>query len=360
VKYRHRIGDLFVQMESKIRDAMTCINVSLGLAAIVIDESGKFLNVITDGDVRRAVLDGIDLDRSVRSLINHKNSVNNKPPVVAHESMTREQLALLLAECEVSVAPVLSINSEPVDLVCVDDFSPRIHENYHAVVMAGGLGTRLRPLTKDVPKPMLPVGDRPLLEHTIGSLRAAGIRSVNVTTHFLPEKIRDHFGDGQNFGVNINYLNEEAPLGTAGALSLIQESSAPLLVINGDVLTHVDFRALIAFHREHNAAITVGVRRYSIPVPFGIMECDGARVTNVREKPTYNFFANAGIYLIERDVCRLVPREQRFDMPDLINKAISEGEPVVSFPITEYWLDIGQHGDYVKAQEDARTGFLRS
>ncbi len=354
--YRQRIEDLFVRASDGIRFAVACINRSLGLAAIVVEESGKFVDVITDGDIRRAILDGMSLDASITDLLGHKRSLMEHPPLVARDNLSKEELFRFLGDKQVSIAPLLDSSGSVVDLVCVDDLMPDSMLNLQAVVMAGGVGTRLRPLTINTPKPMLLVGDRPLLELTIESLKSAGISRVNVTTHFLPEKIREHFGDGSNFGVQISYLNEDIPLGTAGALTMMGEVSGPLLVINGDVLTQVDFRAMVSFHRKHNAALTVAVRQFDLPVPFGVMECDGVSVTAVQEKPTYNFFVSAGIYLLEPVVCNTVPKGSRIDMPDLINQLIKNGQSVVSFPIMEYWLDIGQHMDYEKAQEDARAG----
>jgi len=220
------------------------------------------------------------------------------------------------------------------------------------VIMAGGFGQRLRPLTEKLPKPMLPVGEKPVMELIIDQLRNAGIQKVNVTTHFKPDKIRDYFGDGRAFGVDLTYVSEESPLGTAGALSLIGEKNEPLLVINGDILTQVDFRTMLAFHREHGAEITVGVRQYDLQVPYGVIESDGTTVTGLHEKPMLNFFVNAGIYFLEPSVHELIPQGEHFDMTELINALLAKGRPVASFPIVEYWLDIGQHADYAKAQED--------
>jgi NDP-sugar pyrophosphorylase family protein len=224
--------------------------------------------------------------------------------------------------------------------------------------MAGGLGTRLRPLTDDTPKPMLPVGGRPLMEHIIGQLRESGIRRVNITTHYRHDKIAEHFGDGDGFGVEIEYVSEERPLGTAGALSLLAACAEPLLVVNGDILTRVDFRAMLGFHRRQEAAFTVGVRRFAVDVPYGIVETEGPEVREITEKPRFEFLVNAGIYLLEPEIVRLIPVDTRFEMNDLIGLAIAEGRRVVNFPIVEYWLDIGRPGDYAQAQADAENGRL--
>jgi NDP-sugar pyrophosphorylase family protein len=205
---------------------------------------------------------------------------------------------------------------------------------------------------------MLLVGDRPLLELIIEQLSGSGIHKVNITTHYKPEKITEHFGDGSGFGVELNYVNEEQPLGTAGALGLMEESDEPLLVINGDILTRIDFRALFAYHHEHRADLTVAVRQYDLKVPYGVVECDGPMVSGLREKPVINFFVNAGVYLLQPSVRRLIGNGERLDMTDLIQRLLEAGRPVASFPVLEYWLDIGQLPDYEQAQEDVRTGKL--
>jgi NDP-sugar pyrophosphorylase family protein len=205
---------------------------------------------------------------------------------------------------------------------------------------------------------MLPVGDRPLLERIIGQLRQAGIRRVNVSTCYLAEKIHAHFGDGHGLGVELNYVTEEKPLGTAGALGLLDRPDEPLLIINGDILTQMDFRAMLQFHEEHQAALTVGVRKYEVNVPFGVVTTNGPYVEALEEKPQYSFFVNAGVYLLEPGVVQFVTSGERLDMTDLIARLLAAGERVVSFPIIEYWLDVGSHSDYQRAQQDYQNGVL--
>jgi NDP-sugar pyrophosphorylase family protein len=225
-----------------------------------------------------------------------------------------------------------------------------------AVIMAGGYGTRLMPLTNQLPKPMLPVGDRPLLEIIVDQLREAGIRQVNVATHYKSEAISDHFKNGEDFGVDIRYVREDQPLGTAGALSLLEESDDPLLVINGDILTRVDFRALLDFHREHQAELTIGVREYEFRVPYGVIDTDGVNVKGISEKPVVRQFINAGIYLLNPAVRKMIPNGQPYDIPELIQLLIDNGRCVVCFPIREYWLDIGKSDDYNQAKMDMASG----
>jgi len=224
------------------------------------------------------------------------------------------------------------------------------------MVMAGGQGMRLRPLTESTPKPLLPVGGRPVMEIIIGQLRDVGVKRIHVATHYQAEKIMQHFGNGESFGVDISYVEEEVPLGTGGALGLLKAPDEPVLVINGDILTQVDFRSLHAFHKEHAADMTVGVRRYDIQVPYGVVSCIGAKIRYLKEKPQLSLFVNAGIYLLEPSVFRLIPANEHLNITDLVSKLLQMKRTVVSYPICEYWLDIGQYEDYQQAQEDAKNG----
>ena len=187
---------------------------------------------------------------------------------------------------------------------------------------------------------------------TVDKLRDAGIHKVNVATHHLSGKITEHFGDGREFGVELNYVAEDRPLGTAGALSLLSTPEEPLLVINGDIVTDVNFRAMLAYHRELDADMTVAVRQYDFQVPYGVVECDGSDIRAIMEKPKLGFFVNAGIYLLDGSVHEFVPESERFDMTDLISRLIESGRRVVSFPVREYWVDVGHPAEYEKVVDD--------
>lgn len=350
------LSNLCIALDSSIRQAVTCIDQNETGIVLITDEERRLLGTISDGDVRRAMLAGESLDMPVSDLLARKVSSPYPEPVTAPVGTERAVLLQLMQERVVRQVPLLDDDGCVAGMVTWDELLPDQVLPLQAVIMAGGFGARLRPLTEDLPKPMLPVGGHPLLELIIGQLRHAGIRRVNVTTHYMPEKIIEHFGDGHDFGVELNYVTEEQPLGTAGALGLMQVSDEPLLVINGDILTRVDFRAMLNYHREHGADLTVGVRKYDLQVPYGVIECEGPRVRQVREKPLLRFFVNAGIYLLEPSVQRYIPHVQHFDMTDLIHRLLEEGRSVVSFPIVEYWLDIGQLVDYEQAQEDVRNG----
>ena len=341
---------------ASIREVMSCIDRNAKGIALIVDEEHHLIGTVTDGDVRRAILAGMDLDSPVQKLLERRSSTPYPQPITAPIGTPNAELIQLMNEHTIRQVPLLDDEGRVVDLALLSDMVKEYELPLSVVVMAGGYGMRLRPLTEDLPKPMLPVGDRPLMELVIEQLRQTGIRRVSVTTHYLANKIEEHFGDGHDFGVEINYVTEERPLGTAGALGLMDAPEEPLLVINGDILTRVDFRAMLNYHREHNADLTVGVRQYDLQVPYGVVECQGPRVQRLREKPRHSFLVNAGIYLLEPSVHRYIPNGERFDMTDLIQRLLEEKHTVVSFPIVEYWLDIGQRADYEQAQEDVRNG----
>jgi dTDP-glucose pyrophosphorylase/CBS domain-containing protein len=343
-----------VFLHSSIRETMSTIDRGTKGIALVLDEERRLLGTITDGDVRRALLASVDLNAPVSLLLKRKQNSPHPVPVTAPVGMEREALLVLMHDHDVRQLPLLDSDGRVVGLITMDELIPSDGLSLQAVIMAGGFGTRLRPLTEDTPKPMLPVDGRPIMQLIIEQLRQAGIKRVNITTHYQPEKITNYFGNGEAFGVELNYVSEGRPLGTAGALGLMEVSTEPLLVVNGDILTQVDFRAMLLYHQEYRADLTVGVRQYEMQVPYGVIECDDYRVQGVQEKPLLRFFVNAGIYLLSPSVYAYIPNGERFDMTDLIQRLLDEGRTVVSFPILEYWLDIGQHTDYEQAQVDMK------
>jgi dTDP-glucose pyrophosphorylase/CBS domain-containing protein len=349
----HPIDDILLDPSDSVRTAMARINLGEVGLALVVDPSKKLVGTVSDGDVRRAILAGLSLETPVSDLLARKIGTAQASPVVAPVGTDDGSLVRTMRTHQVDQLPLVDTEGRVVGLATLDEFVSCGPISVEAVIMAGGFGTRLRPFTDTLPKPMLPVAGRPLLERTIGSLRQAGIHNIHVTTHYLPEKITDHFGDGHDFGVRLRYVAEDEPLGTAGSIGLLEQGDDPLLIINGDILTRVDFRALIAFHKRQRADMTVGVRQYDVHVPYGVIEAAEGRVSRVREKPKLSFLVNAGIYLLEARARQYIPSRKRYDMTDLIDRLLEENRPVASFPIVEYWLDVGRHDDYSRAQQDA-------
>ncbi len=326
---------------------------------VVVDDAARLVGTLTDGDFRRAILAGHPFEGTIGAFAIEKRNPVYPEPVWLPATSTREQRLAVMRERKIRHVPLLDDARRVVDLVCLDDLAPggTQAEPMTAVIMAGGLGMRLRPLTEHTPKPMLPVGGKPLLERTIATLRDSGIGEVVVSTRYKSEHVENHFQDGSEFGVRVRYLNEQQPMGTAGALRLLDRPASTVLVLNGDVLTSVDYDAMRAFHAEHDAILTVGVRTYAFSVPYGVVDCHGARVRGLREKPTFTSFVNAGIYLLEPDAFAFLPEtDEAFNMTDLIGALVEAGEMVVSFPIHEYWMDIGQPEDYQAAQRDVASG----
>jgi dTDP-glucose pyrophosphorylase/CBS domain-containing protein len=354
------LQDLIVAPAATIRELLERLDRSGKGIALVVDGEGRLIDTITDGDVRRAILASIDVSLPVRRLLEGKDRSGLASPVTAAVGTPELELLHVMNSLGLRHIPLVDERGRVVEVALLSELAKDSELPLTAVVMAGGFGTRLKPLTEKVPKPMLPVGDRPLLAHIIGQLRQAGIRQLNVTTHYKADAISEHFGDGHDYGINIRYVHEDLPLGTAGALALVDVPDQPLLVMNGDILTRVDFGAMHEFHRQQQADMTVGVRQYDLKVPYGIVETDGPVVTGLVEKPTISHFINAGLYLINPDVRTLVPPGERFDMTDLIHAALARGRRVACFPIREYWIDIGQMTDYERAQLDVQAEKITS
>ncbi len=343
----------FVSLTQTIREAMeTCS--SAGGIALVVEADGRLKTTLTDGDARRGILDGISPEDHVSKLVEHKRKhLGSLKPVTAPVGTTSKQLLELFRAHTVRNIPLLNEAGVAVELLSIENFMPQTERPVRAVIMAGGFGKRLHPLTNNTPKPMLPVAGKPMLQRTIEQLRDAGIHQINITTHYLPEKITQHFGCGKDFGVELSYVSEDQPLGTAGSLGLLQNFEEPLIVMNGDILTCVDLNAMLDFHREQQAVLTVGVRHYQVEVPYGVINASGGIVHSITEKPTFDWFVNAGVYILQPEARRVIPQGQRYDMPDVIETLLASKQNVASFPVIEYWLDIGQPDDFKRAQQDA-------
>jgi dTDP-glucose pyrophosphorylase/CBS domain-containing protein len=350
-----RLARVVVLPQVSIAEAIGLLDKSGVGILLVCEAERQLLGTISDGDIRRAILRGTPMNSPCVQI------ANTHPAVAVGQVSSVEALHIMNHGKSFIVhhLPIVSSEGQVEGLLLRSDFTQIEDAGLSAVIMAGGAGTRLRPLTNDLPKPMLPVGDRPLMALILAQMRRAGIRRVNVTTHYMAEKIKEYFGDGQSYEMDIRYVTEDRPLGTAGGLSLMEPPTEPLLVINGDILTRIDFRAMLEFHRNHQAAMTVAVRQYDVQVPYGVFDCDGPYVKRIEEKPRLNYLVNAGVYLLEPAAYQYIPAGQQFDMTDLIQRLLDEGRPVVSFPVIEYWLDIGQHADYEQAQRDVQNGVVK-
>lgn len=346
-----RAARVMARLDQTVRDiALLMDRVGDGLA-VVVDRDGLVLDVVTDGDLRRASLENINMDAPIVTLLERKHASGRGKPVVCRSGGSIPLWRSLMIEHGIRHLPIVDEEDRFVDLVTWFDVTGHSDDRHHAVIMAGGLGTRLRPMTDNMPKPMLKIGGRPILERIVASLNKGGFRDLVVTTHYLPERIQDYFGDGRQFGVNIEYTHEDSPRGTAGALAMLKVRDRPIVVVNGDILTDLNFRALFDFHAEHGAALTVSVADYVMRVPYGVVNHEGPDVIGISEKPEVTVRINAGIYVVSPEAIAEVPTQGRFDMTDLIDALRLRNLKVVCFPIREDWLDIGRPEDFQRAQQ---------
>lgn len=353
------LSDMLIGSNANVLEAMRTLDQGGKGIAVIVDTEQKLVGIITDGDIRRAILGSVAMDASINALLQFRSPCHAQP-ASAPVGTSKSDLKSLMVAKSIRHIPLVDPQGKVVDLAMLDELVADQPLALSALIMAGGLGKRLLPLTEDLPKPMLPFGGQPLLARTVDSLRGAGVRKLYISTHYKPEKIMEYFGDGSRFGMTVHYLPEDQPLGTAGALQFMDTPDETLLVINGDILTQIKFRHLLEYHREQGADMTVCVREYSVEVPYGVVYTDGVKITELREKPSFEYFVNAGLYMLEPTVFDALPETagDRFDMTELIGRLIKRDRLVISFPIREYWLDIGRHEDYLRAQEDHRDGKL--
>jgi dTDP-glucose pyrophosphorylase len=327
-----------------VRDAIAAIDGTPFKIALIVGTAGALEGTVTDGDVRRAILKGAQLGDPVGRVMNTRPK-----SVAARDGRTAARSAMRRAN--VRQMPLVDAGGRVVGLELFDVADEAADTENWVVLMAGGTGSRLQPLTNDVPKPLLNVGGRPLIETIVENFVRQGFARIFLAVRYKSEMFEAHFGDGGRWGARIEYLREDETRGTAGALSRLPERpTGPLIVMNGDLLTSVDFRHLLDFHREHAAEATMCVREYSFVVPYGVVELDAHRIGAVSEKPVQRFFINAGIYALEPSVLDRVPPEARFDMTTLFESLISDRRETAAFPIREYWLDVGRLDDLERAR----------
>jgi dTDP-glucose pyrophosphorylase len=343
---------LLVAPSASVREALEAITKNSRQAVMVVAEDGRLVGIVTDGDIRRGFLRGVGIDGRIAELM-------NRQPIKASSGVTRHEALALMQRRSLRHLPIVDEAGRLVDVMLLDELLRPTPLPNAAVLMAGGDGSRLRPLTDAVPKPLLRVGGKPLLEILIERLRACGVYRFFVTVRYKSEMIEAHFADGARLGVRLCYVREESPLGTAGALARLPERlTEPFFLVNGDILTKCDFGAMLDFHHRWHADLTVGTVPHVVEVPYGVLQVDGERLTGVEEKPRLDFLVNAGVYVVEPGALPLVPRERPFDAPELIPLLKQAGRTVVAFPIREYWLDVGQHGDFHRANQDVAEGLL--
>ncbi|OCW56984.1 hypothetical protein AWJ14_07465 [Hoeflea olei] len=326
-----------------MRAAIEAIDTSGLKIAIITDEDRRLLGVVTDGDIRRTLLQGHGLETPIREFMNAK-------PRTAHWGSDKKVLLSRLRHEQILHMPIVDDDGRIRDLAYLPLLEQQSTHLNEVVIMAGGLGTRLRPLTEKVPKPLISVGGRPLIDTIVDRLVAQGLSNITLCVNYLGHMLEEHLGDGSRYGARFTYVREDKRMGTAGALSLLkQRPGAPFFVMNGDILTSVDLLAMRDFHQENRSVATMAVNNFSYEVPFGVVEVSDRRITGLSEKPQYNFLVNAGIYLFEPEVLDHVPFDQFFDMNSFFDRLIELDKPIVAFPVREHWLDIGRPDDLERA-----------
>ncbi len=334
-----------------IRQAMEAIDSSSIQLALIVDDYLHLKGIVTDGDIRRVVLRGMSIDTPIVDVMNTN-------PVVFHPEDSRNYVINHMQKRVLRQAPIIDDNGKVLDLYILNDLIFKKRRSNIVLLMAGGLGTRLRPLTEDIPKPLLKVGSKPIIETILLSFVENGFSQFYFSVNYKSEMIEKYFSDGSRWDVNIRYLHEKKRLGTAGSLYLLpKDLNEPIIVMNGDLLTKVDFGEFLDYHVSENAVATMGVREYSWQIPYGVIGIKSNRILSIQEKPVHQCYVNAGMYVLSPEAVQHVSSEKYLDMPDLFRSLIAEGKKTTVYPIRDYWMDIGQMDDFLKAQGEYESVF---
>lgn len=340
------IDEIIVSENSTLRNVMAVIEKGKLKIAIVVDKKKKLKGIITDGDIRRALLSNITIDDLITEIL-------IKKPIICNVSSSKDKILQTAIENQVYQIPIVDNDGILVGLEIIDDILKPKPKKEKIVLMVGGLGTRLRPLTEKIPKPMLKVGDKPILETIILNFKKYGYINIVLSVSYKAEIIKDYFGNGNFFGVNIEYIDENKRMGTAGALSLMKDILTDnFFVMNGDLLTSLNFEHMMKFHLENNSTATMGLREYDFQVPYGVVNIEDKRIVRIEEKPVQNFYVNGGIYVLSKQVLKFIPENSFFDMPTLFEIIINKKLTTLSFIIKDYWLDIGRIEEFQKANQE--------
>jgi dTDP-glucose pyrophosphorylase len=340
-----------LSVNSTIANALSILELGSVKIALVVDSNNKLLGTLSDGDIRRGLLRKKFLDDSIKDIY-------FKHPITAKKGSSRDEVLQLCLINKINQVPIINDNFKVVDLFVIDNLLLKREYENNVVLMVGGLGTRLRPLTEKIPKPMLNIGGKPILQTIIKGFVDNGFSNITMCLGYKSNVIQDYFKDGSDFDVNIDYIIEDKRMGTAGALTLLKNKlDSPFFVMNGDLLTNVNYENMLEFHEENGAAATMCVREYDIEVPYGVVNTNYEDIVSIEEKPIHSFFVNAGVYLLNPECIDLIPQYEFYDMPTLFEEMILNGKKTISFPLKEYWLDIGRMADYERAKNEYNNEF---
>lgn len=340
------IEKVLVYTEYSIKQALEILDAGAKGIILIVDKDKKLMGTITDGDIRRAILNGISLDIKIKEII-------HKDPIKVFEGTSIEEAKEIIIKNAIQHLPIINKDNIIIDMITLNDIIlPKGKDNI-VIIMAGGLGTRLKDLTKEIPKPMLQVGGNPILYHIINNFKQCGYNKVVISVNYKSEIIENYFQDGVAYGVKINYIKEQKRLGTAGGIKLAENYiNEPFFVINGDVFTNLNVEKMMEFHIKNKFDITVGTRRYSLTVPYGVIEEKKNNIIGLKEKPTVDYLINGGVYCLNPELIKYIPEDKYFEITDLINGCIEKKLNVGSYEIKDYWMDIGKLEDYNKLNDD--------
>ncbi|MBO6587229.1 MAG: nucleotidyltransferase family protein [Gracilimonas sp.] len=337
-----------IESGTSIREALKVLDtLAKDAISFVVDGNKKLLGSLTDGDIRRGLIKGVELGASVDQII-------QKNPKYIRKGNYDIQKVIKYRENDYRIIPILDKDDKVVNVINFGNMKSYLPVD--VVIMAGGKGTRLRPLTEKTPKPLLKVGDKPILEHNIHRLSLFGMDDFWISVNYLGDQIEKYFGNGNHKNLNIDYVREEEPLGTIGSVCKIDNFIHDyVLVTNSDILTNLDYEDFFLRFREEEADFAVVTIPYKVDVPYAVLETSNGHVMSFKEKPTYTYYSNGGIYLMKREVTDRIPKNSFYDTTDLMEELIADGKKVLSYPLSGYWLDIGKHEDFEKAQEDIKS-----
>ena len=336
------IEKIKITKDATIKQALKIISNGAVQIAIVVDKKGKLLGTLTDGDIRRGLLKGLDINSSINPII-------YKKPFVVKKDDIKEKVLKIALRKKIYQIPIVDKNLKVIGLHVLDELIKSKKKNNLVVIMAGGKGIRLRPLTKNIPKPMLKVGDKPILQTILEKFIESGYDNFVICVNYKSKVIIDYFGNGKKFGAQIEYIHEKIRMGTAGALSLLKKKiNEPFFVINGDILININFEKMLNFHQEHNSKATMCIKEFNVESPYGEVRVKKENIVSIEEKPKHKFYVNAGIYILDPKCINLIPKKF-YNMTSLFKKMINKKDKIVSFPLGENWLDIGRFIDYDKA-----------
>lgn len=338
------LDQLVILSSSTIRTAMELININAAQICFIVDSEKKLMGALSDGDIRRALLSGASLDSPVTQYM-------NKTPRYVKLNLDQAEIIQKMKQWEVKQLPVVDDNNRLTHVEIFDELIGLIKKNNRVVLMAGGMGLRLRPLTESTPKPLLPIAGVPILERIIARFRDVGFYKFTICVNYLGYQIKDYFGDGSKFNVEIDYIVETKEMGTCGSLSLLKNKIVePVVVMNGDILTLANFGDLVKFHNDKSAIATMCVKEYVVDIPYGTVQLSEHKIEKIVEKPKEVFHINAGIYVLSKEALAHIPDNTSFDMPSLFSKLNEADKVTNAYILKDYWLDIGRIEDYHKAQ----------